>query len=182
MAKEINHTFTLIFKRDANGYTIEAIGPKNIRVAPQVFSWQLTPEQKSAFKALSSNLDVPSDAIKELGKTLYDAVFIPPIATAYGQALSSVKSDQGMRIQIQLAAPELALIPWEALYDGSTFLATRSDYPLVRIIPLPQSSHVRQRLSVRGPLRILFVEAWPKDLPSLQREDEIGRASCRERV
>lgn len=157
MVKEINHAFTLVFARTDNEYIVSAFGPKDIRVSPQPFSWP------SASRPTVTSLNSP-EAIQELGMSLYDAVFTRPIAEAYWEARGGIPEGQGMRIELQLDALELATIPWEAMHDGKGFLASRSDYPLVRRIPLPEDTSIRKKLQVRGPLRVLIVESWPQDI------------------
>ncbi len=88
MPQQITGSFTITIKGKPNNYTIEATGPKNIQVDPHPFTWPPTPEQEATISALvSEKSPVRPDAIRELGKALHNAVFTPPVATAFGHLL-----------------------------------------------------------------------------------------------
>lgn len=189
MAIQITNTFTIVIRGQPKAYTIEANGPKGIRVEPQPFTWLPNSEQKTAFAALADEkARISPEAIQELGKALHNAVFISPIATAFGRAKGSIGAGKGLRLQLQIEPPELASLPWEAMYDGRSFLSARSDSPLVRALPGATIQAIR-RLQVRGALRILFVGASPQGLPALEIEQAaaelrqlLGEAISKKRI
>jgi len=175
MAREITDTFTIIIKQQANAYTVEAEGPEDTRVDPQpllpLVDW-LDPEHRATLKILAGERGyASSEDIQALGQALYNAIFIPPIATAFGQAQGNTKDDDGVRLRLQIEPPELASLPWEAMHDGQGWLATRSSMPLVRRLPQEAGDKTPEKLQVRGALRILFAGASPADLRALGIEE-----------
>ncbi|NJN16582.1 MAG: polysaccharide deacetylase [Oscillochloris sp.] len=104
------------------------------------------------------NLGELPDDQAELGQVLGAALFSGSIHrllldTAQGADVSGAR----LQIQLQVTAPELAVLPWEWATLGQRTLwqpALRDDYPLVRIgrrpRPLPP-------LDLNGPLRLLIV-------------------------
>jgi hypothetical protein len=98
-------------------------------------------------------------------------------ATSVREVYTTARNDasaagRGLRVTLSLrAAPELASIPWEFLYDRPRFLAQHVNSPVVRFVdfedpPLP--------LRVEAPLRILGMVSRPKDdeLATLDAEEE----------
>lgn len=171
MAEKIADTFTITIKGRPSAYTIEADGPKGVRVDPQPFIWSPSSEQKTTITALAKEkAHISSDAFQVLGKALYNAVFTPPIATAFGRAQASVGAGKGLRLRLRIGPLELASLPWETMHDGQSFLSARSNSPLVRALPGQAGIHPIKRLQVRGALRILFVGASPQGLPALDLE------------
>jgi YVTN family beta-propeller protein len=82
-----------------------------------------------------------------------------------------VARERGEKLQVVLGitAPELAVMPWEALYDGELggYLCRKED--LVRRIDAPFTP---DPLPVRPPLRILAIVASPRGLPELDVDAE----------
>lgn len=120
------------------------------------------------------SLALPQDAGPELlGRYLFECAFSGEVLTALRRSQDKVaRRNGGLRIRLRLAdAPELADLPWEALYDASRdrFLALSSDTPLVRYLDLPEPI---QPLRVKPPLRLLTIMASPKGLPPLRLEEE----------
>ncbi len=74
-----------------------------------------------------------------------------------------------MKLRIQ--APELAVLPWEYLYDAQQgeYVCLSANTSLVRYLELPQPV---QELRVAPPLRILGLIANPSDLEPLDVEQE----------
>jgi hypothetical protein len=80
--------------------------------------------------------------------------------------------ERGRRVRIRLrlaGAPELAVLPWECLYDAPNFLALSDRTPLIRYLELPR--RIRP-LGVMGDLRILVIIASGADYPPLQVGEE----------
>lgn len=170
MVRQIASTFTITIKKQNEGYAIEANGSKGIRVEPQPFPQPET--LLSDRKALASEkASAPPDVIQKLGQALYKALFIPPIATAWGKAQGSARGDSGVRLRLRIEPPEFASLPWETLYDGQNWLSTQSSTPLVRQLILDADSKTLQNLQVRGALHILFVGASPEGLPKLKIQE-----------
>lgn len=93
-----------------------------------------------------------------LGATLGAALFPPPLRRLLlDVARGADEAGARVQIQLQVAPPELAALPWEWLSLGKTEPwrpAIRDDYALVRVgRPGPR----RPTLTVSGPLRLLIV-------------------------
>jgi hypothetical protein len=106
---------------------------------------------------------VPPDPINDtpaLGKALGTALFPKPVR----QMLIDVArgaDESGARLQIQLyvAPPELAILPWEWMTLGDQTLwqpALRDDYAMIRV---RRRAPQRPNLVVNGPLRLLIIAA-----------------------
>ena len=73
---------------------------------------------------------------------------------------------RGLRLRMRVEAGDLALLPWELLYDQERreFLGLSQRTPVVRHLPVPRPIVVPP---VSPPLRMLVVPASPKDMPEL---------------
>ncbi len=114
------------------------------------------------------------EPLSALGRQLFDALFASPAVLGQyraGAALADDRADS-LRVALRLDAPELAVLPWEALYDPELagFVARRS--LIVRRIPVQK---VVRPLRVRPPLRVLAVAASPRGLAPLDVESERRR-------
>lgn len=169
---QIIDAFTITLKGHAGAYTIEADGPRGIRVEPQPFIWSPTHEQRATLAALASEeAHISPDAMLELGRALYSAAFTSHIATAYGQALGIVDAKKGLRLCLQIEPPELVSLPWEAIHNGKDWFVAQSETPLVRTLPQQPGYRTTEKLQVRGALKILFAGASPRDLRGLKIEE-----------
>jgi len=176
MVRQISGTLTITLKKQAENYTIEASGPKGIRVDPQPALQLETllsdPQITDTRKDLSSQMaPATTDAIQKLGKALYDSLFTnQDILLAFGKAQGSASADNGVRLRLQIEPTELAALPWETLHDGKEWLSTQSSTPLVRKLNFSENRKTLQKLQIRGALRILFVGASPEGLDDLKVE------------
>jgi len=176
MVKQNIGTITITIKKQLENYTVEASGPKGIRVepqpAPQLKALLSDQQITGTLKALSSKTaPATTDAIQKLGKALYDSLFADrELLIAFSKAQGSANSDSNVRLRLQIEPIELATLPWETLHDGKDWLSTQSTIPLVRKLDLPETSKPLQKLQIRGALRILFVGASPEGLDSLEVE------------
>ena len=104
------------------------------------------------------------------GRQLFEALFDRQIrALLYRSQGLAQQQGRGLRIRLHLEqVPELAYLPWEALYDSdrSEFLALSTQTSLVRYLP---SAYART-LTVELPLRVLVVIASPFDYAPLDVE------------
>jgi hypothetical protein len=107
--------------------------------------------------------------LRQVGHDLFEALFGGPLSGAY-RSSQAVALDRGgrLRVVLRLRAPELAVLPWEALWDeaNSAYVCRRE--PLVRHVPAPSP----EPLPVEPPLRILGLVASPRGLPTLDVEAE----------
>jgi hypothetical protein len=117
-------------------------------------------------------------AIREYGERLYRSIMQGEVETCFRTSLAQVKSadrNAGLRVRLRLqGAAELALLPWEYIYQPSSrsYLALRDDTPFVRYLEVGEP--VRP-LRITPPLRILAVISSPADLPPLNAQREWER-------
>lgn len=111
--------------------------------------------------------------LREVGEELFAALFSSPAVGGRYRASLAVAQERGesLRVVLRLNAPELAPLPWEAMYDAESgsFLSRRE--ALVRHVPVASGP---SPLTVTHPLRILAIASAPKGLPLLDVEREIG--------
>jgi WD40 repeat protein len=166
-------TFTVIIRKQAGAYIIEAIAPTGHRVKPLPLSplenW-FTAEHRATVAALRDPTgDVSTADVRNLGQVLYQAIFIQPIADAFDRAKETAR-DQGLRLCLQIESQSLAGLPWEAMHDGHDWLSTRISLPLVRRLPQAAEIQTLPKRKLSQSLRVLFVGASPKDLDALNVE------------
>lgn len=103
--------------------------------------------------------------LRQMGQTLFEAVFTGSIAETYRSSLA-VARERGskLRVVLRLTAPELSALPWEAMWDPELAAYVCRKEPLVRHVPAPFSP---EPLPVEPPLRILGLVASPRDLAHL---------------
>jgi tetratricopeptide (TPR) repeat protein len=111
--------------------------------------------------------------IRQVGQQLFEAVFAERV---YGRYTASVqeaaRQGEPLRVVLRLRAPELAALPWEAMFDpeADEYLCQRE--PIVRYVETAQPI---TPLSVNPPLRVLGLVSAPSDLPALDVADERRR-------
>ncbi len=108
--------------------------------------------------------------VREVGQRLFEALFNGPVYGAYRASLGAVQQGgERLRVVLRLTAPELAALPWEALFDPETQAYLCRKEPLVRHVPAP---YTQPPLEIRPPLRILGLVASPRGMPVLDVETE----------
>lgn len=119
--------------------------------------------------------------LQQIGARLHSALFQGEVGETFERCRSAFARDgrAGLRVRLKLdmSDPEieyLAALPWEWLWDGriSAFLATERKSPIVRDFA---TRHFQTALQVEAPLRILIVDASPRDLHRLKLRSEIER-------
>jgi hypothetical protein len=109
--------------------------------------------------------------VRGVGQELFQALFTREVYGTYRASLGAAQhSGQQLRVVLRLAAPELAAMPWEMLFDPETESYLCQTEPLLRHIPAPDY-HLNP-LEIVPPLRILGLIASPRDLPLLDVEAE----------
>ncbi|WP_157878309.1 CHAT domain-containing protein [Streptomyces torulosus] len=112
-------------------------------------------------------------ALQNVGRQLFDALFAGPVAGAYRASRGVAKERQeSLQIILRLEPPELTLLPWEALFDPLTNSYVCRQEPVVRHLA---AEHTPNVLPVQPPLRILAVIASPEGLPELDSDAERSR-------
>jgi CHAT domain len=114
-------------------------------------------------------------AVQGLGQALFDTLLADEVRRCYDDSLERADAgDKGLRLKLVITAPELAVLPWEYLYDPdrAEYLSLSAGTPIVRYLDVRQP--VRS-LQVTPPLRILAMVANPSDLEELDVERERTR-------
>ncbi len=104
---------------------------------------------------------------REFGQTLFAALLTGDVRSLYYESQREAEhSAQGLRIKLTIVPPELAVLPWEYLYDPreAEFVCLSRNTPIVRYLELAQPIRT---FTVTPPLRILGVAVSPLDLPQL---------------
>ncbi len=105
--------------------------------------------------------------LRQVGAHLFQELFLDDIEERYRTSLGIARSrDQGLRIRLRLAPPELAALPWESLYDPDeeAFLAISAQTALVRYVPMGVPP---RPIQATPPLRVLVAMANPTDTDPL---------------
>ncbi len=135
--------------------------------------------QRSANPALhasttSTSFNEPLLA-REIGKQLFAALITGAVRDAYTSSLVKARQQQmGLRLRLRIEAPEVAVLPWEFLYDPQEgdHVSLLRETPLTRYTALPRD---RDLMSIKPPLRILGMVTDPSDLPALDVTQEQAR-------
>ena len=111
--------------------------------------------------------------IREVGQQLFEAVFAERVYGRYtGSVQEAARRGEPLRVVLRLRAPELAALPWEAMFDAEAneYLCQRE--PIVRYVETAQPA---TPLPVNPPLRVLGLVSAPRDLPMLDVAEEQRR-------
>jgi len=135
------------------------------------------PELASAVLAsavpVRSSLSAQEVPIREVGRQLFEAVFADRVYGRYTASMQeAARLGEPLRVVLRLRAPELAGLPWEAMFDpeAGEYLCQRE--PIVRYVETAQPA---TPLPVNPPLRILGLISAPRDLPALDVAEERRR-------
>ena len=103
--------------------------------------------------------------LRRVGQHLFEALFSGSVLGTYRASLA-IAQERGepLRVVLRLTAPQLAALPWEALFDPEIEAYICRKEPLVRHVPAP---YTREPLEVTPPLRVLGLVASPRGLPAL---------------
>ncbi len=112
--------------------------------------------------------------LRDVGRQLFDALFSGAVHEAYRASVSAA-DQRGERLQVvlRLDVPELAAIPWEAMYDTENEQYICLNDPLIRHIP----STTAEPVEVTSSLEVLALVASPDGLASLDVEAERKKLS-----
>jgi hypothetical protein len=108
--------------------------------------------------------------IKSIGKTLFNVLLPSEVLTCYRRSMDAARSQgKRLRLRLRIEAPELAVLPWEFLFDEGEgdHISLNQGTPLTRYLNRPLKS-----LTINPPIRILGMVACPRNLPVLVVEDE----------
>lgn len=110
--------------------------------------------------------------VEQLGRALFDILLPGELRSCYRASLQRAREQgKGLRVRLRIEAPDLAILPWEYVYDTAEgdYVCLNSETPLVRYVELARPP---QPLTVTPPLRILGMVANPPDLLHLDVERE----------
>lgn len=113
--------------------------------------------------------------VQQFGRRLSRALFTGEVGALFEASRQEAsEQERGLRVKLRIQAPDLAVIPWEFLYDSSEdeYIALARGTPLVRYLELPQPV---KPLTVTPPLHILGMIASPRDQELLDTERERKR-------
>jgi hypothetical protein len=120
--------------------------------------------EKTVYASAVSARGVPTRYEKELrdvGQQLFEAMFSGAVLNAYRASVMTSKAQgETLRIVLRMTDPQIAALPWEALYDPEDQRYLCRMWPLVRQIP---ASFTPPPLAITGPVRILGLVASPRD-------------------
>lgn len=112
-------------------------------------------------------------AAQRWGEALFGALFAGGRGMLDAARALAGERGKGLRLRVRSDDPAIQSLPWEFLHDGSDFLALDRQTPLVRFLHVeqPRPSLVAGTL----PLRLLVVMATPREVQSLELEQEWQR-------
>lgn len=118
----------------------------------------------------------PEEAeIQDFGRQLFTFLFSDDVLSLYRKCLLDANNQgKGLRIKLNVKAPELVELPWEFLYDPARrdYLCLDPNTPLVRFSELQSTV---PPLSITPPLRILGLCIDTTDQPHLNVAEEKAR-------
>jgi hypothetical protein len=119
------------------------------------------------------SMSVEERPVRQLGSLLYEALLPAEVRGLLVAARQrAIRDDVPLRVVLRIAAPELARLPWEFLFDPNDDDYLCVSTPLIRY---PQVSRPVAPLQVVAPLRILGMVARPADQQQLAVEEEKRR-------
>jgi len=110
--------------------------------------------------------------VQDFGRSLFEALLSGEVRTRYEVSLREARrQNRGLRLKLRIRPPELAVLPWEFLYDAERdrYPSLSSKTPLVRYLDLPEPA---EPVRVSPPLRVLGMVTSPQGLASLDVEHE----------
>ncbi|WP_197514500.1 CHAT domain-containing protein, partial [Mycobacterium sp. E342] len=106
---------------------------------------------------------------------MFETLFSGPVLGSYRASLGVAQQrGEPLRVVLRLTAPQLAALPWEALFDAEIDAYICRKEPLVRHVPAPFTP---EPLKVTPPLRVLGLVASPRGMPALDVAAEQERLS-----
>jgi len=109
--------------------------------------------------------------LREFGDRLFASLFQGYVRARYDESLGRVAEQGGLRLRLRIEDPQLAVLPWELLYDRERreFLGLSKQVQVIRYLPIGRPV---AKLEVKPPLRLLVVMSSPKDTRPISIERE----------
>lgn len=123
---------------------------------------------------LSSQINESLTA-RQIGQHLFETLITDAVRDSYASSLVKAREQGvGLRLRLRIEAPEVAVLPWEFLYDPQEgdHVCLLRETPLTRYTAL---SRDRDVLPIKLPLRILGMVTSPSDLVQLDVTQEQRR-------
>ena len=112
---------------------------------------------------------------RSLGGALFDGLFPPEIRARYRSSVTAARQEgKRLRVRLRVEAPELALLPWEYLYDADAgdHVNLLRETPVSRYLEMGRPADA---LTIQPPIRILGMIAGPAELLRLDAAQEQQR-------
>ena len=112
---------------------------------------------------------------EKIGHALFEAFLPAKVLSCYRRSLDAVaQAGKSLRIRLRIEAPDLAVLPWEYLFDEEEgdHLCLNKETPVTRYLEL---SRPIESLTIPPPIRILAMIASPRDLATLDVAEEKRR-------
>lgn len=103
------------------------------------------------------------DAVETIGRLLFTTLLPPNILTCYRRSRDEARrSGKRLRLRLRIEAPDLAILPWEFLFDEleGDHISLNQETPLTRYLELERPV---ESLTIPPPIRILGMIASPQD-------------------
>jgi hypothetical protein len=101
--------------------------------------------------------------VQNFGQALFNMLFAGEVRNRYAVSLrEAAHQGKGLRLKLRIQSPELAVLPWEFMYDGGSaeYVCLSNITPIVRYIELPQPP---QPITITLPLNMLGIGTSRKD-------------------
>ena len=133
--------------------------------------WELQQMLRASATGTQGSAAEIEPMVREIGLALFTALLgTGEVASLYRASTAlSASREQGLRVLLRIDTPQLASLPWEAMYDGANGRYVCRQAPVVRHLPVQA---VTRPLSVRPPLRILAVVSSPEGLSKIDADRE----------
>jgi CHAT domain-containing protein len=119
--------------------------------------------------------------LREFGADVFRTVFVESgtVAFSYRSSLDMVgrQEDTGLRLNLRIEPPEMAMLPWEYVFDGTSrpdrYLCLKGTKPMSPIVRDLGEERRAPTLRIDGPVRVLAMIANPGGgWPGLDTEKE----------
>ena len=120
-------------------------------------------------EALNRN-GVSQQATLALGKQLYVALFEGEILRLWESSKAIIGAGGGLRLRLDIRSPELALVPWEIIHDGCTYLALTVTTPIVRGMSFHRPARIFDRETAPNVLLVTSSPTNAQKLSNLEAE------------
>ncbi len=79
--------------------------------------------------------------LRQVGQQLFEALFCGQVSGTYRTSPGGAQQrGERLRVVLRLTAPQLAVLPWEAMFDPETGRYICRKEPLVRHVPAPYTA------------------------------------------